>query len=109
MAFAEMMKTKVAMPARLMSDGIERDLFSRFSVVAQRIGVYTARDYANIIEHLVTYWQIPGVSGVSGAAAEAQDYLCGLAAYYQRFAERVEARPARQPRAPLSWIFDRSV
>ncbi|MBI3320791.1 MAG: acyl-ACP desaturase [Candidatus Omnitrophica bacterium] len=108
-AFAEMMKTTVTMPARLMSDGIERDLFSRFSVVAQRIGVYTARDYANIIEHLVTYWQVPGMSGLSGAAAEAQDYLCGLAAHYQRFAERVEARPARQPRAPLSWIFDRSV
>ncbi len=108
-AFAEMMKTKVTMPARLMSDGVERDLFSRFSVVAQRIGVYTALDYANIIEHLVTYWQVPGVSGLSGAAAEAQDYLCGLAAHYQRFAERVKARPVRQPRAPLSWIFDRSV
>ena len=108
-AFAQMMKTKVTMPARLMSDGIERDLFSRFSVVAQRIGVYTARDYADIIEHLVTYWQVPGMSGLSGDAAQAQDYLCGLAAHYQRFAERVEARPARQPRAPLSWIFDRSV
>ncbi len=108
-AFAEMMKTKVTMPARLMSDGIERDLFSRFSVVAQRIGVYTARDYADIIEHLVTYWQVPWMSGVSGAATQAQDYLCGLAAHYQRFAERVDARPARQPRAPLSWIFDRSV
>lgn len=108
-ALEEMMKTKVTMPARLMSDGIERDLFSRFSVVAQRIGVYTARDYADIIEHLVTYWQVPGMSGVSGAAAEAQDYLCGLAAHYRRFAERVEGRPARQPRAPLSWIFDRPV
>jgi len=108
-AFAQMMKTKVTMPARLMSDGIERDLFSRFSVVAQRIGVYTAHDYADIIEHLVTYWQVPGMSGLSGAAAQAQDYLCGLAAHYQRFAQRVDARPARQPRAPLSWIFDRSV
>ena len=108
-AFAQMMKTKVTMPARLMSDGIERDLFSRFSVVAQRIGVYTAHDYADIIEHLVTYWQVPGMSGLSGAAAQAQDYLCGLAAHYQRFAQRVDARPARQPRAPLSWIFDRAV
>lgn len=108
-AFAEMMKTKVTMPARLMSDGIERDLFGRFSVVAQRIGMYTARDYAGIIEHLVAYWQVPGMSGLSGEAAEAQDYLCGLAAHYQRFAERVEDRPARQPRTPLSWIFDRSV
>ena len=97
------------MPARLMSDGVEQDLFSRFAVAAQRIGVYTAHDYAQIIEHLVEYWNVPAVSGISGAAAEAQEYLCHLAAHYQRFAERVEGRPARQPRAPLSWIFDRSV
>lgn len=108
-AFAEMMKTQVTMPARLMSDGIEPDLFSRFAIVAQRIGVYTARDYAEIIEHLVEYWKVPSLSGFSGLAAKAQDYLCGLAAHYQRFAERVEGRIAKQSRAPLSWIFDRPV
>ena len=108
-AFAEMMKARVTMPARLMSDGIERDLFSRFSMVAQRLGVYTAHDYADIIEHLVAYWQVPEISGVSGDAAQAQDYLCGLAAHYERFAERIEGRAAEQPKAPLSWIFDRSV
>jgi acyl-[acyl-carrier-protein] desaturase len=109
MAFAEMMKAKVTMPARLMSDGIEQDLFSRFSIVAQRIGVYTARDYAQIIEHLVTYWNVSGVSGLSGEAAQAQEYLCGLAAHYQRFAERIEGRRADQSTTPLSWIFDRPV
>ncbi len=108
-AFAQMMKTKVTMPARLMSDGVERDLFSRFSMAAQRLGVYTARDYANIIEHLVTYWQIPGMSGLSGAAAQAQEYLCGLAAHYDRFAERIEGRPATHSKTPLSWVFGRSV
>lgn len=108
-AFAEMMKAKVVMPARLMADGVEPDLFARFAVVAQRIGVYTARDYADIIGHLVAYWQVPGMTGLSGEAAEAQHYLCGLAAHYQRFAERIEGRPARQTRAPLSWIFGRSV
>jgi len=108
-AFAEMMKTQVTMPARLMSDGIEPDLFSRFAIVAQRIGVYTARDYAEIIEHLVAYWKVPTLAGLSGLAAKAQDYLCGLAAHYQRFAERVEGRIAKQSRAPLSWIFDRPV
>jgi len=108
-AFAEMMKTKVTMPARLMSDGIEHDLFSRFAIVAQRIGAYTARDYAEIIKHLIAYWQIPGLAGLSDAAAQAQDYLCGLAAHYERFAERVEGRGAKQTTAPLSWIFDRPV
>ncbi len=108
-AFAQMMQTKVAMPARLMSDGIEADLFGRFSTVAQRIGVYTAHDYATIIEHLVVHWNVSGVCGVSGEAVQAQDYLCGLGAHYHRFAERIEGRGAKQARAPLSWIFDRSV
>ena len=108
-AFAQMMKAKVTMPARLMSDGIEQDLFSRFAVVAQRVGVYTARDYAQIIEHLVAYWNVAALSGLSGDAAEAQDDLCRLGAHYQRFADRVEARPFSEARTSLSWIFDRPV
>jgi acyl-[acyl-carrier-protein] desaturase len=91
---AEMMKTNVTMPARLMSDGIEQDLFNRFSLVAQRIGVYTARDYADIIRHLIAYWRIPAMAGLSDTAAQAKEYLCGLAARYERFAERVEGRIA---------------
>ncbi len=108
-AFADMMKTRVAMPARLMSDGIEQDVFGRFAIVAQRIGVYTARDYADIIEHLVKFWNVAGLSGLSGDGAAAQEYVCNLGSQYRRFAERVEGRSARHPRAPLSWIFDRPV
>ena len=108
-AFADMMKTKVTMPARLMSDGVEQDLFGRFAIVAQRIGVYTARDYADIIKHLVEYWNVAGLSGISGEGAAAQDYLCTVGTHYQRFAERIEGRFLRQPRAPLSWVFDRPV
>lgn len=108
-AFAQMMRTKVAMPARLMSDGVEADLFGRFATVAQRIGVYTAHDYAQIIEHLVAHWRVSGIAGLSGEAAQAQEYLCGLSAHYHRFAERTGGRSAARTRTPLSWIFDRSV
>ena len=108
-AFAEMMKANVTMPARLMSDGVEKDLFNRFSTVAQRIGVYTASDYADILKHLIAYWRIPELAGLSDAAAQAQEYLCGLAARYERFAERVEGRVAKQAKSPLSWIFNRPV
>ena len=108
-AFAQTMQTKVTMPARLMSDGVEADMFGRFAVVAQHLGVYTAHDYATIIEHLVAYWNVPGICGVSGEAAQAQEYLCNLGAHYHRFAERIAGRSAPRARAPLSWIFDRSV
>ncbi len=108
-AFAQMMKNTVTMPARLMADGVATDLFSQFSVVAQRIGVYTMRDYADIIEHLVVYWNIPALTGLTGDAAAAQDYLAGLAKRYRALADKREARPAEQSPLPFSWIFNRSV
>jgi len=107
-AFAEMMKRTVTMPARRMADGAAPDLFAQFSVVAQRIGVYTLRDYAEIIEHLVGYWNIPVLSGLTGDAAKAQDYLGGLAARYAALAARSESRSAPQSKAAFSWIFNRS-
>src|SRR5688500_10159193 len=38
----------IAMPGRLMYDGKDPDLFEHFSLVAQRLGVYTVLDYAAI-------------------------------------------------------------
>ncbi len=107
-AAAQMMTTTVVMPARLMSDGSSQDLFGQFALVAQRSGMYTAHDYAAIIEHLVAYWDIANFSGLQGEAAEAQEYLCGLAPRYRALAESGSARLARQPKAAFRWIFGRS-
>lgn len=105
LAFAKMMKKKITMPAILMYDGKTSDLFSKFSAVAQSIGVYTARDYADIIDHLVNRWKISALQGLSGAAAEAQDYLCGLGDRYRRLADRISFSGTEK----FSWIFDREV
>ncbi|KAB1212927.1 Acyl-[acyl-carrier-protein] desaturase 5, chloroplastic [Morella rubra] len=43
-AFAKMMRKKIAMPAHLMYDGQDEHLFDHFTGVASRLGVYTARD-----------------------------------------------------------------
>ena len=107
-AFAEMMRTTVTMPARRMADGAAPDLFAQFAAIAQRIGVYTLRDYAEIIEHLVGYWNIAALAGLSGAAAEAQDFLGGLAARYRALAARAESRPISQSKSPFRWIFNRT-
>ncbi|MBI1803072.1 MAG: acyl-ACP desaturase [Ignavibacteriae bacterium] len=104
-AFATMMRRKIAMPAILMTDGRDMNLFTRFSAVAQAIGVYTVRDYAEIIEDLVKQWEVETLSGLSDAAAKAQDYLCGLADRYKRLAERVTF----DGRQKFSWIYDREV
>ena len=109
LAFAQILKSTVTMPARLMADGVAADLFSQFAIVAQRIGIYTMRDYADIIEYLVAYWNIPSISGLTGKAAEAQDYLGGLAQRYKVLADKAEARLPQEPKVPFSWIFNRAV
>ena len=108
MAFSEMMKHKIVMPARLMSDGTDRDLFGQFAIVAQRIGVYTTRDYAEVIGHLVDYWNIPKLRFLGGEEARAQDHLCGLADHYLSKADQIAEVIAHQPKEPFQWIFDRS-
>jgi acyl-[acyl-carrier-protein] desaturase len=105
LAFAKMMRAKIAMPAMLMDDGKTKDLYAKFSLVAQKAGVYTTKDYAEIIAALVHEWQIEGLGSLSDAAAKAQDYLCGLAARYHKLAERVSFSGSEK----FSWIYDREI
>ena len=96
------------MPGRFMDDGRDPNLFDRFAAVAQRTQVYTVRDYAAIVEHLVKTWNIAGRS-VRGEAARAQNELCRQAERYERLADRMAAMLEKQPRAAFSWLRDRQV
>lgn len=106
-AFAAMMKRRIAMPARLMSDGTDHQIFERYAVVAQRTGVYTAKDYADIIAHLVEYWQIAGLSRLSSEARQSQEEVCGLAAHFLKKSEKFDRILSQVPPQPFSWIFGR--
>ncbi|PRQ37734.1 putative stearoyl-[acyl-carrier-protein] 9-desaturase [Rosa chinensis] len=108
-SFADMMKKKIAMPAHLMYDGRDDKLFEHFSAVAQRLGVYTAKDYADILEFLVGRWKVQDLTGLSGEGRKAQEYLCGLAPRIRRLEDRAQARAKQGPAIPFSWIFDRNV
>ena len=103
-----MLRGRIAMPGRFMDDGRDPDLFDHFAIVAQRINVYTIRDYASIIDHLVKAWDIAG-RAVTGEAARAQDELCRQAEQHARLAERTAAALAKQPPQAFSWIRDRTV
>ncbi len=109
-AFAKMMKSKVVMPARLMDDNRSQGLFDGFSDVAQRIGVYTARDYTGIIEHLLNIWNVRELTGLSAEAAKAQEYVCSLPERYTKLADRRSPSAAKEPvKRKFSWIYDRQV
>jgi len=105
MAFASMMKKRIMMPAILMSDGHQDGLYEKFSKVAQRSGIYTAIDYAEIIGSLVQEWKVGGIEGLSDAAAKAQEYLCTLSERYHTLAARVRFSGTEQ----FGWIYNREV
>lgn len=109
LAFADMMRKKISMPAHLMYDGKDDNLFEHFSSVAQRLGVYTAKDYADILEFLVQRWKVADLTGLSGEGRRAQDYVCTLATRFRRLDERAQARAKQGPEIPFSWVYDRKV
>jgi len=93
------------------SSGGATPLFDDYAMVAQDLGVYTARDYAAIVQHLVDRWQLGSITGLSGEAAQAQEFLLGHAQKIQRLADIAERRKASRtgkgvPTAKtFSWIF----
>ena len=109
LAFRDMMQEQIVMPAHLMTDGRNPNLFKHFSLVAQRIGVYTAADYTEIMEHLLRSWEIETLTGLSPEAAQAQDYLCRLPTRYKKLNERLKSRLTVSSPLSFSWIQNRAV
>jgi acyl-[acyl-carrier-protein] desaturase len=90
-AFEQMMRKQIAMPAILMGEGgSNKNMFTDFSTITQKIGVYTTWDYASIIEHLVSIWKIETLTGLQDGMSKAQEYLCNLATRYKKIAERMK-------------------
>lgn len=112
--FGDMMRGMIKMPAEEMTDGVDPKLYENFSEVAQRTGVYTAMDYADIIEHLVKRWDLEHLEGISGDAEKERDYLCRLPDRYRKLAERSANKKAKatedKPAPPKSfdWIYGRT-
>ncbi|KAF4346845.1 hypothetical protein CsatB_021845 [Cannabis sativa] len=109
MAFADMMKKKISMPAHLMYDGKDDNLFDHFAAVTQKLEVYTAKDYADIMEFLVGRWKIEKLSGLSSEGHRAQDYVCKLPQRIRKLEERAQGRTKQASMVPFSWIFGREI
>ena len=109
LAFADKMRKKITMPGRLMYDGCDENLFEHFSAVAQRLGVYTAKDYVDVLEFFVERWNVEKLTGLSSEGRKAQDYVCGLAQRLRKLEERAQEKAKQAPTIPFSWILDREV
>ena len=110
--FGDMMRGQIVMPAELMADGKDAQLYDNFSAVAQRLGVYTAIDYANIIEHLIKTWDMENITGLSSESEKEREYLCRLPTRYRKLAERSMNKKKKdgEEDVPKSfgWIYDRT-
>jgi acyl-[acyl-carrier-protein] desaturase len=91
LAFQYMMKQKIVMPAQFLreSGGKISSVFENFSDSAQRIGVYTATDYVEIMQKLNEKWQIDKITNLTDEAEKARDFLMKLPARMARISERL--------------------
>lgn len=89
-AFMKMMKNKIVMPASLLDLGTKKNEYFSYQNITQKIGVYTSKDYAGIIEHLVKFWGIDKLLDLNDHGKKAQDYLSSLAERYYLLAERLQ-------------------
>lgn len=91
LAFQHMMKQKIVMPAHFLRESGQEisKAFEHFSDSAQRIGVYTALDYVDILRKLIEKWQIDKVNGLTAEAEKARDFLMKLPDRMARISERI--------------------
>lgn len=101
LAFEDMMRKKIVMPAHFLRQQGEKigTTFSHFSDAAQRLGVYTTSDYTDILESLVNEWRVADITDLTDAAERARDYLMSLPDRFRKVAERSSIK------APLEYEF----
>jgi acyl-[acyl-carrier-protein] desaturase len=91
-AFADMMKKKIVMPAHFMREtGVEiGKTFGHFTDAAQRLEVYTAKDYVDILASLIKKWEVESLNNLSAAAEEARVYVLNLPGRLTKVIERLK-------------------
>jgi acyl-[acyl-carrier-protein] desaturase len=91
LSFQYMMKQKITMPAVFLRESGDKigTAFEEFSNSAQKIGVYTAADYVDILQKLVEKWEIDKIGNLTDEAEKARDYLMKLPARMAKISERL--------------------
>ncbi|HEY0897560.1 MAG TPA: acyl-ACP desaturase, partial [Sphingobacteriaceae bacterium] len=103
LAFEDMMRKKIVMPAHFLREmGMQMgQTFGHFTDAAQRLGVYTAVDYVDIMKQLLADWQVESMRELNEAGEKARDYLMKLPDRLLRVAERMK-NPSLEYK--FSWI-----
>jgi len=91
-AFEDMMRKKIVMPAHFLREmGLKiGQTFGHFTDAAQRLGVYTAVDYVEIMQQLIEEWKIDSINELNEAGEKARDYIMKLPDRLLRVADRMK-------------------
>ncbi|XP_051152102.1 stearoyl-[acyl-carrier-protein] 9-desaturase 6, chloroplastic-like [Andrographis paniculata] len=111
-AIGKMMRRGITMPGALMYDGCDPNLFEHYSTVAQAIGVYTTKDYVDILDFFIKRWRLEKLHGLNGEARREQEFVCRLPDRLRKFNDQVGERAKRQlqeHKLKFSWIFNKYV
>ena len=105
-AFEDMMRKKIVMPAHFLRELGTKvgHTFGHFTDAAQRLGVYTAVDYVDIMKNLIEDWNVESMKDLNEAGEKARDYIVALPDRLLRIADRMKA-PGLEYK--FSWIIDK--
>ncbi|MGI4749654.1 MAG: acyl-ACP desaturase [Janthinobacterium lividum] len=103
-AFEDMMRKKIVMPAHFLREmGLMMgQTYGHFTDAAQRLGIYTAIDYVDILKQLIVDWQIESRMDLNEAGEKARDYLMKLPDRLIKIADRMK-NPGLEYK--FSWIY----
>lgn len=92
LAFEDMMRKKIVMPAHFLREvGLKvGQTFGHFTDAAQRLGIYTAIDYIDILKELLADWKVESMGDLNEAGEKARDYLVKLPERLLRVADRMK-------------------
>jgi acyl-[acyl-carrier-protein] desaturase len=93
----------LAMPGHNISD------YDHMADVVRRADIYGPRHYQQIVEELLEFWNIGGLTGLSGEGAAVQDKLMKIPARLQRMADYLDAKAAAPRRFSFDFIYDRAI
>jgi acyl-[acyl-carrier-protein] desaturase len=102
-AFEDMMRKKIVMPAHFLREMGQTigQTFAHFTDAAQRLGVYTSVDYVDILKDLIVEWRLESARDLNEQGEKARVYLMNLPDRLSRIAERMK-NPTLEYK--FSWI-----
>src|SRR6201992_2695394 len=92
LAFEDMMRKKIVMPAHFLREvGLKiGQTFGHFTDAAQRLGIYTAIDFVDILKVVIGDWKIDNVTAMNETGEKPRDYIMKLPEHLLRVAERMK-------------------